>query len=320
VRKVHKLGLLMTALSLAAAAQSLKPTLEQANAALQAGEADNALSVLNSLPESAESHNLRCRVLYALRNWDQAVSECQQAVRMDGQSSDNHLWLGRALGEKADRATFLSAYSLGKQVKAEFEESVRLNPRNAEALADLGEFYTEAPGVVGGGTAKAAGVAAQLDKVDPARAHELRARIAEANKDYATAEQEFRKAISVSEHPAFQWMALASFFRRRERWSELQEAVQNGFKAAQRDRHSGAAIYDGASILSRDNRDLALAAKMMEVYLAGSSKTEEAPAFEAHTRLARMKAKLGDVPGAWQERALALQLAHDYRPALELKF
>jgi tetratricopeptide (TPR) repeat protein len=317
VKTVFEAALLAASISIAMG-QVPRDALAQANAALQAGEADKALSLLSSLPSSAESHNLSCRVLFTLDRWDEAANECEQAVKLAGQDSDNHLWLGRALGEKAERASFLSAYSLAKRTRAEFEESVRLNPRNAEALADLGEFYSEAPGVVGGGADKATGIAAQLDKVDPARAHELRARIAEASKDYDNAERELKQAISISEHPAFQWMSLGSFYRRRERGSDMQAAVETGYKAAQRDKHAGVALFNGASILSKGGRNLALAVKMLEEYLANYQKTEEAPAFVAETRLARLRAQLGDVEGARRERNAALALAHGYKPALEL--
>jgi tetratricopeptide (TPR) repeat protein len=319
VRKAIEAGLLLAALSVAAA-QSPKDALAQANAALQTGEADRALTLLSSLPASAESHNLRCRVLFTLQHWDEASGECEKAVKLDGQSSIDYMWFARTLGERADRASFLSAFSMAKRAREEFEEAVRLDPRNAEALADLGEFYTAAPGVVGGGADKAEGIAVQLDKVDPARADELRGRIAESRKDYGAAEREFKQAISVGEHQSFHWMTLGSFYLRRKSLNEMEEAVQSGVKAAQKERHSGVALYDGASILSRGNRNLALASKMFEEYLAGSSKTEEAPAFEAHTRLARLKAQLGDTAGARQERAKALELAHDYKPALALKF
>lgn len=309
----------MLAAAMAVAASGQEP-LTQAKAALQAGEADRALALLGSLPPSAESHNLTCRVQLTLEHWDAAASECEQAVRGDGQNSNYHMWLGRALGEKADRASFMSAYSLAKRVRAEFETAVRLNPRNAEALADLGEFYSTAPGIVGGGDDKAAGVAAQLDKVDPARAHELRARIAEEHKDYAAAEREFRQAVTVSEHPAFPWMNLASFYRRRARWTEMDSALQSSVKAAQQDRQAGVALFDGASLLASAKRSPELALKMLEGYLASSSKTDEAPAFVALTRLARLKAQLGDVAGARRARTEALTLAHDYQPAQDLKF
>jgi tetratricopeptide (TPR) repeat protein len=304
---------------IAGSAQVPRTTLTQANAALQAGEADKALGLLHSLPQSgagrAEAHNLECRVRFTLKQWDAAARECDQAVLLDGQNSGYHLWLGRALGEKASRATFLSAYSLGKRVRQEFEEAVQLNPRNAEALSDLGEFYREAPGVVGGGTDKAEKIAAQLDRVDAARAHVLRANIAEGRKDYGTAEREFKQAVATSAHPAFQWTTLASFYRRRQRETEIEWAIHNCVNAAERDKHAGVALYDGAGVLIESHRDPALAAKMLQNYLAGDSKTEEAPAFEAHIRLARLKDQLGDASGAQRERAASLALAHDYRPA-----
>jgi tetratricopeptide (TPR) repeat protein len=205
-------------------------------------------------------------------------------------------------------------------VREEFEEAARLSPRNAEALADLGEFYYNAPGIVGGGTDKAEAIASRLDKVDPTRAFELRAGIAKQLKDYDAAERNFKQAIAVSEHPAFQWMRLASFYRQRGRWPEMEAAVQSGLNAAEHDRHAGVALFNGSSVLTEAGRNLELATRMLQEYLAGSSKTEEAPAFVAHTRLARIAARLGDVAAAKRERAAALELAHDYRPAQELKF
>lgn len=313
-------GWLAAALAVATTAHAQNQLAVQANAALQAGEADRALALINALPPSAEAHNLRCRVQYALERWDPAASECQQAVNMDGQNSDYHLWLGRALGERADRASFMSAYSLGKRVRAEFEAAVKANPHNADALADLGEFYYSAPGIVGGGDDKAEDVARQLDQVDPARAHELRARIAEKHKDYGTAEREFKQALTVSAHPAFQWVTLAAFYGRRGRMAEMESAVESAVKAAQHDKHAGVALYNGASVLIKAGRNFELAAKMLEEYLASTAKTDEAPAFVAYTRLARLKAQLGDKAGAQRAKEAALQLAHDYRPAQDLKF
>ena len=71
-------------------------------------------------------------------------------------------------------------------------------------------------------------------------------------------------------------------------------------------------------MLIHTNRDAARAAKMLEEYLAGSTKSEEAPAFVAHTWLARLKGLSGDKAAASRERAAALALAHDYKPALDL--
>jgi tetratricopeptide (TPR) repeat protein len=314
---------LASAAVLSASAQGgERSQLAQATAALQSGEADKALALLSPLAQpggEAQAYNLKCRVEYSLEQWDRAANDCEQAVKLDRRSSDDHLWLARALGAQASRASFLSAFKLAKRVRAEFEEAVRLDPRNAEALADLGNYDYTAPGVVGGGIDKAEGVAAQLDRVDPIRAHELRGHIAEQHKDFGTAERDYKQALAASAHPALQWISLAGFYLRRERWTEMEAAVRSGQNAAERDKRAAVALYAGAALLIQTSRDPARAAKMLEEYLAGSVKSEDAPAFVAHTWLARLKQQMGDAAAASRERAAALAMAHEYKPALDLK-
>jgi hypothetical protein len=99
----------------------------------------------------------------------------------------------------------------------------------------------------------------------------------------------------------------------------MESALRSGETAAQHDKKSGVALYNGAGVLRACHRDPDLAAKLLEQYLAGPRFTEEAPVFVAHTQLAVLKAQLGDPAAASRERAAALALAHDYKPAQELK-
>ena len=319
MRKLFEAALLALSISLACA-ETPQNGLAPVNAALQAGEADQALQLLGGLPPSADAHNLRCRVYFALGRWNDAANECDQAVQLNSGSAVHHLWLGRALGEKADNSSFMTAFSLAKRTRAEFEEAVSLDPHNGDAMSDLGEFYASAPGVVGGGNDKAQALVPKLEKVDPTRAHVLLARIAESQKDPGKAEREFKQAIATSEHPAVQWITLAAFYKKHEQWDQMEAAVVTGYRLAQHDRGAGIALFNGAAVLKGGKRNLALAAKMLEEYLADYPKTEEGPAFEAHTRLAQLKAQLGDKNGAIEHRAEALKLAHDYKPALGLTF
>lgn len=303
------------AMPLAAAAAD---SLAGANADLQAGRADQAASVLSTAikadPNNAEAVNLLCHVEYATEHFDQAASDCQKAVSLDPQNARYHLWLGRAIGQRASRASFLSAFSLAKAARVEFEQAVKLDPRDADALADLGEFYKDAPGAVGGGVDKANEVAQKLDGVDPSRAHQLRATIAEKNNDLGTAEREF-KAACVGPRAATQWMELASFYRRHKRFSEMEAAIKSGAAAAHG--KQATALFEGASVLARSNRDNDQAIRLYEQYLASQNQSEEAPAFDALTRLAKLRKKAGDEAGAKRDQAAALALAHDYKPAQE---
>src|SRR5271168_953816 len=184
----------------------LAPTLMAAEASpanlLAAGRVDDALLTLQSrikaAPNDAESQNLLCRAYLALTNWEASIAACQKAVAAEPGSSQYHLWLGRAYGEKAERSTFLSAIVLAKKVRSEFETSVRLDPSNVEAHADLADYYVQAPWFLGGGTDKAVTQAQQLMSLDPAEAHLVRAQIAEKGNDQAAAEREFRAAIQAS--------------------------------------------------------------------------------------------------------------------------
>jgi tetratricopeptide (TPR) repeat protein len=306
------LALVMPAAAVAA------DSLAAARADQDAGKADEAAvalgAALKANANNAEALNLLCRVEYATEHFDQAASDCQKAVSLDPQNARYHLWLGRAIGERASRASFLSAYSLAKKTRAEFEQAVKLDPRDADALADLGEFYKEAPGAVGGGTDKANAIAQKLDGVDASRAHQLRALIAEKNDDLGTAEREF-KAACAGPRAAIQWMELANFYRRHKRDSEMEGAIKSG-EAAAHGKDGALALFEGAGVLARTGHG-SEAIKLYEQYLASSNKSEEAPAFDALTRIAKLRMKAGDEAGAKRDQAAALALAHDYKPAQE---
>jgi tetratricopeptide (TPR) repeat protein len=300
-------------------AQISTATLSQANKDLQAGEADKAIALLAPLPSTgdgaAEAQSLLCRVRFTLQQWSQAAAECQQAVNLDSQNSDYHMWLGRVLGQQASHASFLSAYGIAKHSLSEMQTAVKLNPKNGPALSDLGDYYAQAPGIAGGGTDKAQAIASQMDKVDSARAQRLRGDIAMAQKDYTTTENEYRQAATIATEPADYWTVLADFYRKRQRWSDLDAAIQNCVSAAAKNKDSGVGLYDGAGVLIAANRNPALAAQMLENYLSSSSLTEEAPAFIAYIRLSRLKQQLGDAAGAKTELAIAARLAKEFNPA-----
>jgi tetratricopeptide (TPR) repeat protein len=298
----------------------LAPTLMAAEASpanlLAAGRVDDALLTLQSrikaAPNDAESQNLLCRAYLALTNWEASIAACQKAVAAEPGSSQYHLWLGRAYGEKAERSTFLSAIVLAKKVRSEFETSVRLDPSNVEAHADLADYYVQAPWFLGGGTDKAVTQAQQLMSLDPAEAHLVRAQIAEKGNDQAAAEREFRAAIQASGDRPGPWMDLARFYRRTNRLDLMQEAIQHA-TSSQKNQH---VLLPAAEVLIQTQRDLPAAAELLRRYLA-SETVEDAPAFKAHYLLGNLLEQQGDTQAAAQEYRSALSLARDFALAQE---
>lgn len=320
-------SLLLLALSCVAQAQAAdtasnpENVLESITADLTAGRADDAISRLSSSlaanPGNAEMHNLLCRVYYQEELWNDAIHECETAVKLTPLDSGYHLWLGRAYGEKASKINSIKAYGLAKKVRDEFERAVQLESGNVDALSDLGEFYTAAPGIVGGGKNKAQDLAQTLEKYEPAEACQLKGRLAEKDKNYTFAETEFKAAIEASKEPANAWMTLASFYSRRRQWNQMLQALHAGIDAdAAAARPHGPALVDGASILSRNNQQPQLAIQLLRLYLASPNKSADSPAFRVHAQLSRLLEQQGDHAEAQQEIEAATALAHEYHPAL----
>ena len=286
---------------------------------LQQGHADHALELLQPATAAgsndAEAQQLLCRLALQLERWNDAVDACRKAVALDPDTSNNHLWYGRALGEKANRVSFLKAYGLAKRVKAEFETAVALDPRNPEALSDLGEYYTEAPAIVGGGKDKATAIASKLDDVDRARAEELRGRIAASNKDTAAAEQHFREAIAASSRAANYWMVLASFYQKQNDLLHMQEAIRSGLDA---NGGRGEPLVDAAHLLTRTDQDPQTVIRLLRQYLASPDKSEDEPAFRVHLLLAGLLNEQGDTAGAAREIQAATAIASVYHPTKQV--
>jgi len=286
-------------------------------ALLDAGRVDEAIQTLQQQidhsPADAETYNLLCRAYFMLDEWDRGIPACERARNLDPQKSMYHLWLGRIYGEKADRAGFLSAAGLAKKVRTSFERAVELDPRNWEARTDLAEFYLEAPGIVGGGKDKARAQAEAITPLNPAMSHWVIARIAEKEKDTASAEREYRDAIVASHSGIRAWLDLASFLRHANRLDEMERALRN-LEASPIDHP--AALMDGANMLLRTGRDFPLAVRLLRRYLS-SGTVEEAPAFKAHDLLGQLLEKQGDRQSAAEQYRIALSLAHSFTRAQE---
>jgi tetratricopeptide (TPR) repeat protein len=224
------------------------------------------------------------------------------------------MWLGRVYGEKANEAVFFKAASLAGKVREEFETAVKLDPNNVDARSDLGEFYLEAPGIVGGGRDKAEAQVKVLATLDPAKAHYLNGRMAEKKKDPETAEKEYRAAIQTSHGSALTWFNLALFYRHQQRWEDMENAI-NRAVSAQLDRPE--ILMESGEILLRSGRNYPAAVEFLRRYLALNSKVEEAPAFKAHYLLGTALEKQGDKQAAAQEYRAALSLARGFSRAQE---
>jgi tetratricopeptide (TPR) repeat protein len=284
---------------------------------LDSGRADEAVQVfelrVREAPDDAAGHNLLCRAYFMREEWDRGITDCEKARNLEPQNGLYNLWLGSIYGEKADRAGFLSAVGLAKKVRTSFERAVQFAPNDWQARVNLGEFYLEAPGIVGGGKDKAREQANALMPLKPGLAHWLLGRIAEKNKDMADAEKQYRAGIAATHSGARAWLELAIFFRHVNRLDDMEKALRE-VENAPVDHHE--ALMDGASLMVRTGRDPALGIRLLQRYFSVGT-VEEGPAFKAHEYWGQLLERQGDHRGAAEQYRATLALFRNYRRAEE---
>jgi Tfp pilus assembly protein PilF len=289
--------------------------LPSATQALLQGNADSAVAqlkgILASDPSNGQAHLLLCRAYYAQSIPSAAASECTAALRTLASDSTAQDWAGRAYGMQANGAGPIAGLRLAIKVRNAFEAAVRLNPANGDAVNDLSEYYIDAPTIVGGGFEKAALLADRSEPQLPQNAHRTRAMAAEKQKDYATAENEFRAATAVANQPNA-WADLGAYYSRR---SQPDKAVEALRRAIALDRAHDATLVDAATTLTEINREPRLTERALRDYLASRAKSDAAPAFKVHVQLAKLLRDEGNTADAKIELEHSLELASGYTPA-----
>jgi len=151
---------------------------------------------------------------------DEAIDWFEKAVKRDDNSALYHLWLGNAIGNEAQSASKLRQPFLARRVKSEFARAVAVDPTMIDARQGLVNFYSMAPGFMGGGMDKAREQVAEIGKLNALRGHLSGAGLAEREKDLAGAEREYQAAISMSPDSTQAYYSLAALYRRQSRWDD----------------------------------------------------------------------------------------------------
>ncbi len=263
---------LAMALWLGAAATAIARPGEEAAAeprrAFSAGDYARAAALLDAaIARDASDASLRfwlARCQYELSQYDEAAESARRAAAMDPGNPEYHRWLGRALGRRAERAGWFSGFSLAREARAEFETAVRLDPRNVQAQRDLIEFYSQAPGVVGGGADKARRHLDALAAIDAVEGHLARAAVWANAKMPDRADAEYRAAMAARPERAGPYLEAADFYEQRRDAVRMDQAVE---AAAALDSANPQLLYSrGVAAILMGGRD-AEAERLLRQYL-----------------------------------------------------
>jgi tetratricopeptide (TPR) repeat protein len=171
------------------------------------------------------------RVYVAMGKPGDAIDWFEKAVRANDNVSVHHLWLANALGEQAQHANKLKLPFMARRIKSEFDRAAQLDPTSIDARHGLIQFYSNAPGAMGGSMDKAREQAIEIEQLNAMRGHIEIASLLEHDNDPVGAEREYSAAVTASPDSAAGYTTLASFFRRHKRPSDAVTAYERLLKA-----------------------------------------------------------------------------------------
>lgn len=166
------------------------------------------LLIVGLLPEASGRSASEVQQRILARDFGQAIELAEAWTKAAPESSEAWTWLARAHGNQAGASNPFSALSHARSAKAAYERAVGLDPRNFRAQFDLIVYYLAAPAIAGGGKDQARAQARRIAALDPAQGHRAQATVLIAERQYAEAERELRRALALNPNLAEAWVSL----------------------------------------------------------------------------------------------------------------
>jgi tetratricopeptide (TPR) repeat protein len=256
------------------------------------------------------------RCAYELHDNDHAVSQGERAVELDPKNAEYHHFLAVADGHKAEHSSWFSGLSLAKKASHEFQEAVRLDPRNVRYQRDLISYYVRAPGIAGGGEDKAEAQIAQLNKIDPVQGRLGKLELYEEKRKWNLAEAECKGVLAEKPKDIGPYLEIAEHYASHEDTAGIRDALAAIPQNLATD--SRVVFYRAlADILAGDH--LGEAESSLKSYASNLPQRREDPTSSsaAHRWLGQLYEKTGKHDSAVSEYRTAIQLdpndkaAHD---------
>ena len=236
---------------------------------------------------------------------DAAASLFEKAVAQNPKSADAHYWLGSAYGSQAQKASIFGQASLAGKTRDEFAKAVELDPNHLEARMGLIQYYTIAPGFMGGSYDKAFAQAGEIRKRDPLMGHRATAFIYanqkktdEAKKEYFDEVKEFPKSPRAHLDLGLYYMSHKDYVPS---GSEFDTALKL-------DPTYMPAVFRLGQLAVLSNGNLAHGEELLRKYLTYTPKTDEPPLARAHYWLGQIFEKQGKKAEAKASFATSLKL------------
>ncbi|MGI8548446.1 MAG: tetratricopeptide repeat protein [Gemmatimonadaceae bacterium] len=231
------------------------------------------------------------------------------AVKAEGNNAEYHVWLGNAYAQQAIRSGMLTKMRLAPRMRDEWIRATVLQPNSYEPHEYLYQFYTQAPGLMGGSADKANAEVATMMRLNPYRTTLSLAEMDVGAKRYPAAESRLRSMLALYPDSAMLPATLAIAQQNAQRyddsWGTLDAAhtrfpdnVRINYALGRGAALTGTRLDAGQAALEHIIATPEMLAKLDTVGQAGT-----------HYRLGMILERKGDAAGARAQYAAAMKIS-----------
>lgn len=296
--------LLLVLLSFTLFAQSSK--INSAKTLFETKKYSEAKKVLSTIGEEqadfAAARYFLGRIAFEEKQFEDAAEYFEEATEADNKVADYYNWLGNALGTIAKDANPFRQGILAPKMKSAWEQAVALDSKNLDARKSLIEYYTQAPGFMGGSFEKAHEVAKQIKKINVADGHLAEGRIYAKEEKFVEAEKEF--VAMAKANPSYV-SSLSNFYVNRKQYDKAFAIYE---ELLSKEPQNMQTIYQLGRLTAVSGSRLTAGENHLKKYLTYQPKTGEPSHAAAYMRLGNIYEKKGDKAGAIKAYETSLKM------------
>lgn len=265
---------------------------QKAKAFYEAKKPDEAAKLLKTIDddnkEYAEAQYYLGRIAFDKKEYDDASEYFEEATEANDKVADYFNWLGNTYGTIAKDANVMRQGFLAPKMRSAWEKAVQLDPKNIGARQSLIEFYTLAPGFMGGSFDKAKEMAKQIITLNAALGHRAMGNILLREENVAGAEKSYLEMVKADEAYA---SVLTNFYVNQKQYDKAFNGLEEQVKKNAEDM---ASVYQIGKTSAVSGKRLDRGEQCLRQYLTYKPKENEPSHAGANMRLAQIFEKRGN--------------------------
>jgi len=244
-------------------------------------------------PAYAQARYYMGRIAFEKEEYDDAWDYFKAATKADGTKAKYFTWMGNSIGTLAQSAGKFRQATLAPKIKNAYKKAAELDPKDMDAQWGLVQFYTQAPGFMGGSYEKAELAARAILTIDKAEGHDALATVYMSKEEPELAEKEYLAACEVEPN---RLGSLGVFYQNQEWYDKAFSTFEKAFTLYP---ENMSLLYQVGRTSALSGTKAELGIESLERYIKDTDAEKAAPSHAAaKMRMAMIYEKQGDTAKA----------------------